>query len=249
MRLTVYSLFYALFFMLLLGCSSADKINTNTAEGSYALAQKYEKDERYEEAINLYTDVKNKYPYSSLAVDSELKIGDVEYERENFVEAETAYKLFKEFHPDHSRMDYVTFRLGASVYKQLPATIDRDLSLATSAIDHFENLISNYPKSPHIAEAKDLLNKTKKMLADKTNYIAEFYFIREKWESSLGRYEDLLRNHPNTGYEAKALLRAAVSAYKLKDVDKAKTYFKRLLAEYPESTELAAARKEFADGF
>lgn len=241
--------FFLFLLFFLVGCASTDKIDTNTAEGAFALAQKYEKDERFEEAITYYSEVKNKYPYSRLATDAELKIGDVEFARENFVEAEGAYKLFREFHPDHPQTDYVIFRLGSSVYKQLPATTDRDLTLAASAIEHFENLMTNYPQSTHVPAARDLLTKTKKMLADKTNYIAEFYFIREKWESALGRYEDLLHNHPNTDYEAKALFGASVSAYKMKDMDKAKGYFKRLLADYPNSTELAKARKEFADGF
>jgi outer membrane protein assembly factor BamD len=234
---------------LLAGCASTEKLDKNTAEGAFALAQKLEKDERYEEAITYYSEVKNKYPYSRFATEAALKIADIEFARENYPEAESAYKLFKEFHPNHARADYVTYQLGLSVFNQLPPTIDRDLALAHTAIEHFDQLLANYPTSQYAAKATEYRGKAQKMLAEKADYIANFYFIRQKWQSALGRYEDLMHNYPKMGFDLKALYRATVSSYKLKDMDRAKTYFKKLLADYPNSKELEKARAELADGF
>lgn len=233
----------------LAGCQSAEKIDTGTAEGAFKLAEKYEKDERFEESITYYSEVKNKYPYNRLATEAELRIAEIEYQRENYVEAEGAYKLFKEFHPDHPRTDYVTFRLGMSVFNQLPPTIDRDLKLAITAIEYFSQLATNHPQSSYIKEANEYKRKAEQMLADKAYYIADFYYIREIWESALGRFEDIMNQHRGFGYDTKALYGATLSAYKMKDIDKAKGYFKKLLAEYPNSIELDNARKELADGF
>jgi outer membrane protein assembly factor BamD len=236
----------ALFFM---GCSSAEKIDTSTPEGAFKLASTYEDDERFEEAITYFSEVKNKYPYSSLAVQAELKIADIEFKRENYASAETAYKLFKEFHPTHEKIDYVTYRLGLSTSNQLPETIDRDLSLATPALEYYNEVITRFSDSKYVADSKKQRERVTKMLADKANYIAEYYFIRDKWESALGRYEDLLKNYVDMGYEASSLYGATLSAYKMKDKDKAKVYFKRLLTEHPQSKELAKAREELSDGF
>ena len=233
----------------LLSCSSAEKLDTNTPEGAYNLALKYEKDERYEEAITYFSEVKNKYPYSRFATEAELKIGDIEFSRENYVEAESAYKLFREFHPIHPRTDYVTYRLGISVFNQLPPTIDRDLKLATTAIEYFDQVVTGHPQSSFVKDAGEYKKKCQQMLADKAYSIANFYFIRKKWESSLGRFEDLIKSYPSLGYDAKALWRASISAYRMKDLEKSKTYFKRLLTEHPNSPELASARNELANGF
>jgi outer membrane protein assembly factor BamD len=46
---------------LLSACSSADK-KSDTPEGAYAIAQEFDKDERYDEAIKRYQDIKNKFP-------------------------------------------------------------------------------------------------------------------------------------------------------------------------------------------
>ena len=165
---------YALLVTLLASCGSSDKIDTSTAEGAYKLAQKYEKDERYEESITYYSEVKNKYPYSSFAIESELKIADIEFKRENYAEAESAYKLFKEFHPSHEKSDYVTYRLGLSDFNEFPPTVDRDLALAQTAIEHFSTVINNYPQSAYLKDAIEYKKKSEQMLADKANYIANF---------------------------------------------------------------------------
>ncbi|MEK6554437.1 MAG: outer membrane protein assembly factor BamD [Bdellovibrionota bacterium] len=232
-----------------LGCSSNDKIDTNTADGAYKLGERYEKDERYEEAITYFSEVKNKHPYSRYATDSELKIADIEYKRENFVESEAAYKLFKELHPDHPQSAYVTFRLGLSLYKQLPATIDRDLSLANKALIYFDEVLTTYSRSSFVKEARETKEKVQKMLAEKDLYIARFYYKKEKWLSAMGRYEDLFKNQMGFGYDKEIILGLTLSAYKAKEMDKAKEYFRVLLARHPNSPELAAARKEMSDGF
>src|SRR5437764_1090079 len=80
------------------------------------------------------------------------------------------------------------------------------------------------------AEAKDYKNKALKMLAEKENYIGHFYFIREHYESALGRYEGLLDKYPGLGYDAEALYGAAVSAYRIKELNKAKNYYRKLIS-------------------
>lgn len=242
------SLFHSLFAVLLifafLGCSSGEKLDTNTPEGAFKLGEKYEKDERFEEAIIQYNTVKNKHPYSKLATEAELRIAEIHFTREEFVEAQAAYQTFKELHPSHPRIDYVTYRLGLSFYNQLPSTIDRDLSVADRAILYFDEVINSFSASPYVKEAQDYKTKALKMLAEKEYYIGNFYFIRDKWESALGRFEGLLSRYPNLGQDAKALYGAAVSAYKTKDLGKAKTYYQRLVTQFRDSIEAKKARHE-----
>lgn len=226
------------------GCSSSPEIDTSTPEGAFKLAEKYESDERFEEAIAEYTQVKNKHPYSKLATESELRIADIHFKREEFVEAQNAYQVFKEMHPTHAQADFVTYRLGLSFYNQLPPTIDRDLSVAERAIIYFDEVIQSFAKSQYVKDARDYKEKALKMLAEKENYIGHFYFIRDHYESALGRYETLLDRYPGLGLDAKALYGAAVSAYKIKELNKAKNYYRKLITDYKDTSEAAKARGE-----
>lgn len=245
--LSIFALLAGAFLLTssLTGCSSAEKYDTSTAEGAFMQAQEYEKDERYEEAISKYTDVKNKHPYSRFAVDAELKIADLQFTRESYVEAQNAYQLFKEFHPKHPQIDYVTFRLALSYYNQLPSTIDRDLSLAEKAILFFDETIKNYPQSTYVGEAKEKRLLALKMLAEKELYIADFYIKQDQFDSALKRYEGMLKNYPNLGYESRALYGAAKSALNAGEKERGAQHLKNLRSLYPNSDEAKRAKDDF----
>ena len=245
--LTFLNAFLCVLGLTMAGCASNSEINTGVPEGAYKLAEKYEKDERFEEAIAQYAQVKNKYPYSKLATESELRIAEIHFKREEFVEAQSAYQTFKELHPSYPRIDYVTFQLALSFFNQLPSTIDRDLSVAERAILYFDEVMQSYGRSKYASEAANYKLKALKMLAEKEYYIAHFYLIRDRFESALGRFEGLLVKFPKLGFDAQALYGAAYSAYQLKDLGKAKAHYNRLLTDFGGSKEAEKARQELGN--
>ena len=208
-------------FLALSACSSEPTLNSSTPEGGFKLAERYEKDERFEEAIAQFSQVKNKFPYSTLTTEAELRVADINFKREDYVEAQNGYQTFKELHPSHPKIDYVTLRLGLSFYHQLPSTIDRDLSLAEKAILYLDEVVTSHPNSKHVAEAQKHKSKILQMLAEKEYYVGEFYFKRGKFDSALSRFEDLLSKYPQSKLTAKALKGAAISAHKLNEATKA----------------------------
>ncbi|MBK8202260.1 MAG: outer membrane protein assembly factor BamD [Bdellovibrionales bacterium] len=232
---------------IIFGCSSTDKISSDTPEGAYEIGQKFEKDERYEEAIAQYQEVANKHPYNKLALDAKLRVADIQFKRENYIEAQTAYQMFKDFHPRHPRSDYVTYQLALSYFYQLPETIDRDLSIANKAILFFDEVVQSYSNGEFAPKAKDYKIKCLKMLADKELYIADFYFIRDQYGSALGRFEDLLEKYPALGYEARALYGASVSAHHLKDNSKFLKYYKMLVSQHSNSPEAQKIERELGN--
>ncbi len=227
----------------LIGCSTVEK-NSNTPEGAFAIAQEYDEGERYEESIRRYTDVKNKFPYSNFATKAELAIADVYYKQESYSESQIAYQMFKELHPTAPQSDYVQYRIGMSFYNQLPSSIDRDLTMANDTILNLTEFIKKYPNSEFIADAKEKRSATIKMLAEKEEYIADFYYKRQIFDSALTRYEGLYSVYNGLGFDAKALSRAAISAYKINDTSKFEKYSKLVNQEFPGSKEAAAVAKE-----
>jgi outer membrane protein assembly factor BamD len=236
--------FISLVVLVLLGCSSTEEINPNSAEGAYQLGERYRKAERYDDAILQFQNVKNKFPYSRLATEAELQIADINYERETYLEAQTAYQIFKELHPKHAKSAYVTYQLAMSYFQQLPKTIDRDLTLANQSILYFDEVITSYSTSEYVEKAKEKKVEALKRLGQKELYIAEFYFIRDMYDSALSRYEDLLKNYGNLGLDEEALYGAVVSASQIKDPRKRDFYFEKLVKNHPESTWTQKARQE-----
>jgi outer membrane protein assembly factor BamD len=242
MKMKSRLLLFFVFPALLWSCSSLDK-KAETPEGAYAIAEEFEKDDRFDEALRRYQDVKNKFPYSSYATKAELAIADVHFKDEAYPEAQVAYQAFKELHPRHPQIDYVQFRIALSYYKQLPDSIDRDLTLATDAINNFDDLIRDFPQSSYVKEATEKRAECVQKLAEKEDYIGDFYFKREQYLAAYFRYDGLLSKFPGTNLEARALSRAAISAHKSSHEDKAKDYFSQLKQKYSGSAEFDEARK------
>lgn len=231
-------------FYFLLGCASSEERNVSTAEGAYKYAHEFDQAERYDLALTKYADVKNKFPYSSLATDAELAIADVHYKRESFAEAQLSYQNFRDLHPKHAKIDYVVYRIAMSYYMQLPETYDRDLSLGHDAIYHFDELIKSYPQSQYVAEAKQKREETYRQLMEKELYIADFYFKQEKYNAALRRYESAIKKYSGIGFDPRAHLGAARCAKKLADNEKLKTHVSALMKDYPKSAEAQTAQSE-----
>ena len=204
-------------------------------EGLYKEAEDLYKDERFLMAIEKYRDLKNRYPYSSRATDAELRIADSFFEQESFLEAESAYEIFKELHPTHPRSDYVQYRIGLSYFNQIPTNAARDLTAAYRAIESFEVLAEKYPSSEFVAKAKEQSMEAKRRLADHENYVADFYFRRRHFLSATYRYNALLKDFPNLGYDEEALFRLGQCYVNVRMFGNAKDAFNRLLTQFPQS--------------
>lgn len=187
----------------LASCASKEK-NLNTPEGMFAYAKEFDEAERYEVALTKYADVRNKFPYSSLATEAELAIADVHYKRESYPEAEVAYQNFRDLHPKHAKSDYVVYRIAMSYYLQLPPTIDRDLSIGKDAIYHFGELIKSYPQSEYVQDSKTKRDEVFKMMAEKELYIADFYFKQKRYSAALRRYQSALKKFGGLGFDERA---------------------------------------------
>jgi outer membrane protein assembly factor BamD len=223
---------FSAFTLFQIGCASTPH-DTNTAEGAFAYAEDLEKDDRYEEAINKFSECKNKFPYSKIAVEAELRIADIHYKKEAYLESQTAYQLFKDFHPKHPKSDYVTYRLAMSAYNQLPSTIDRDLTPTAKAIQYFNEVISSYSSSEFVKDSLEKRDDCYKRLADKEAYIANFYFIRDMYDSALRRYEGLLEKYPDRGQDEEALYRAGIASFEIGEPERAKRHLEKLLEKFP----------------
>ncbi len=220
--------------LFLLSCAHTS-VNPDDPEALFKEAEKAFEDEQYISAIEKYRDIKNRFPYSARALDAELRIADTFFAQESFIEAESAYEVFKELHPTHPKIDYVYYMIGVSYFKQVPSDSSRDLSAAYRAIDSFEELKKRFPSSQYIKESDELIKQSKQKLAEYENYVADFYFQRQHYLSASYRYAALLQDYPNLGYDEEALYRLAKSYYYINMNENAKVAIKQFLEKYPSS--------------
>lgn len=241
------ALFLIVFGLFAASACVQKEVNTESPDALFNDAEEAFKDEKYLIAIERYRDIKNRFPYSNRASDAELRIADAFFEQESYIEAESAYEIFKELHPTHAKSDYVQYRIGLSLHNQIPSNATRDLTAAQRSIDAFNVMIEKFPSSPLAAKARELIFEARKRMAEHEHYVADFYFLRRHYLSSTYRYSALLQEFPNMGYDEEALFRLGKSYANVKMFDSAKDVLKRFVSRFPNSSLRAEAESLLKD--
>ncbi len=179
------------------GCSGKT-IDEGDPKSVFEDAEEDIKDERYQMALEKLKNVKNKFPYSHYSTLAQLRISDVYFAEESFIEAAGAYETFRDLHPKHPQADYVLFRIGESYYFQLPSTVDRDLSPATKALEAYRELRSMYPASEHTKVGDTRITDCLEKLSEKEFYIGNFYRKRGEYDSAAARFEKITLLYADT---------------------------------------------------
>lgn len=142
--------------------------------------------------------VRNKHPYSNLAIDAHLRIADVYFMQEEWAEAAAQYDSFRELHPKHEKVSYALFRTAKSYFNDSPTNVARDQSSAQRARNHYEEYVRRFPTGKEADDARHDLAEAKKRLSEKELYVANFYFKRDFFDSAKTRYEKLIEAYPES---------------------------------------------------
>jgi outer membrane protein assembly factor BamD len=215
-----------LFFTLIISCSTERPSGKTEAEVLFKEAQELMKDDRYLLATERLNTLRQQYPYSYFATHAELMQADILYAQENFVEAAAAYILFKDFHPRHKKLPYVIWRIAESHYYQLPDTFDRDLSPGYEAIKYYKELKRAFAKYEKANNAQDKINEINKMIEQKEQYIADFYFKTKVYDAARFRYLEILRNFNNKVLRDYSMIRVIKSAANLEQPKSCRKHYK-----------------------
>lgn len=217
---------------ILNGCSSKS-INENNPDELYTDAEEDVKDKRYLQALEKLKTVKNKFPYSNAATKAALRIADVHFYEESYVEAAASYETFQDLHPKFEKADYVCFQIAESYFNQLPDSVDRDLTPATKAIENYQNLEKMYPHSSYVPKAKERTSQALERLARKERYIADFYYRHDMYDSAATRYEKITKKYSGSPVEEYSYMRWADSLLKQDKKDEAKHVYETYLNHFP----------------
>jgi len=184
--------------------------------------------------------VRTKFPYQEAAREAELRLADVDFEREAFPEAKEQYQAFIKLHPTHAKVDYAAFRSAMthvraypSEFFALPPSREKDQGEIRSALVAMEEFLRQYPQSQYANEAKVHWEDARRRLASHEMYAAEFYQSRDRWKAVAQRLEGLLRRYPGTEYEEAALFRLHEAYVKLNEPEKAQDTLRQVLRRLP----------------
>jgi outer membrane protein assembly factor BamD len=168
----------------------------------------------YAEAGESFQKLKDRYPYSKLAVQAELKLADALFKKKEFEEALEAYREFEKLHPKNKSIPYVVYQQGMCNFLRMNS-IERDQTSTKKALKEFERLRREFPTDSFSLQAQIKIRECLINLAEYEFYVGHFYFKAGHYLAALRRFEYLITHYPDLGQYGKALIYIAKCKEKL----------------------------------
>jgi len=217
--------------------------NFRRAEAAYA-----KKD--WVTAQRYYERVVTKFPYSEVAATSELRLADVDYARADSVSARIRYEDFVKSQPTHPKADWAKFRIALTFFEEMPSQLfllppahEKDQTAIRAAHSALLAFLREYPNSEHATQARELLKKTSKRLAQHELYVAGFYAKRKYWTAVIARLENIARDYKDVGFERDVFMGLYQAHHAQGNLPAAQESLERLIQAQPTSS---AAKEAWA---
>lgn len=147
----------------------------------------------YGDAQEYFGKLRDQFPFSPYALKAELALGDAYFLDEQYLLALDTYKEFEALHPSNENIPYVLYQIGNSNYK-LFKSIDRRQENIKEGLEYFYRLTETYPDTKYAQAAKDLIAKSRRILAEHEVYMADFFWRTGQYGPAWHRYQYVVEN-------------------------------------------------------
>ena len=140
----------------------------------------------------------NTYPDSQYQMRAKLAIADSWYKEGGtaaLTQAESEYRDFCVFFPNAPEAAEAQMRIGDIYFKQMDKP-DRDYAKAQHAEEEYRRMITDYPESKLVPDAKQHLREVQEVLATREADIGAYYATRENWAAVIARYQTVIDTYP-----------------------------------------------------
>ena len=233
----------ALLLLVLAGCAekTPERFTEDKALYNYALGLFEKRD--YAESVPYFESLKNRFPQSPYAVDSELKVADAQFRAGNWAEAEVSYQSFRSLHPTHAAVPRAVFQIGQCHFKRKPRGSGRDQSETEEALHSFEEVVSRWPESQEAKDAGSFAEKCRRILAERELYVVDYYLKRKQDSAAIGRLEGLEKRDLTPDLRAETLYKLGRAYLNTDRKDRAREVLSQAAAA-PESGKFGSDARE-----
>jgi outer membrane protein assembly factor BamD len=159
------------------------------------------KKKNYDDAIDIFEKMRDRYPYSDQALLAQIKVADAYFYKKKYDEALHAYREFEKLHPTNKAIPYVIYHQGLCYYRQR-STIDRDQSFTLKALNEFRRLQQKFPRSQYAKKAEKYTARCRRDLAEHEFYVGEFYYRTKHYQAALDRFQAVAQEYPEFSKKA-----------------------------------------------
>ena len=140
----------------------------------------------------------NTYPDSQYQMRAKLAIADSWYKEGGtaaLTQAESEYSDFRVFFPNAPEAAEAQMRIGDIYFRQMDKP-DRDYAKAIHAEEEYRRMLTDYPDSTLVKEARQRLREVQEVLATREANIASYYAAKENYPATIARYQTIVDTYP-----------------------------------------------------
>ena len=150
----------------------------------------------------------NTYPDSQYQMRAKLAFADSWYKEGGtaaLTQAEAEYSDFRIFFPNTPEAAEAQMRIGDIYFRQMDKP-DRDYAKATHAEEEYRRMLTDYPDSTLVPQAKQRLREVQEALATREASIGAYYGTRDNWPATIARYQTVVDTYPQFSHMDDVLL-------------------------------------------
>jgi lipopolysaccharide transport protein LptA len=229
--------------LLLVSCGSKTVKKTGNPGDLYVEGVNFMNQKKYDKAIENFSAIRDNHPFDPISFVASVKLGDVYFEKKEYLLASGVYEDFLTAHPQDENIPYVLIKLG-ECYEKLSLSLDRDQAYTIKAIERYTYLKNRFPASSYAKIVDIKIKKMIQKIADREVYVGEFYYKTFKYNAAIIRLEYFLKRYPDVSGTDKALYYLTLSYRALGEIEKSEYFANILRTQYPNSALLKAATRE-----
>ena len=218
----------------------------------FIVATREVRKKNYDVGRLLYQTIISTYPDSPYLPMAKLAVADsffLEGSSSNLIQAIASYQDWLTFFPTHPLADRVVLKIAEAEMRQIGLP-DRDATRAKRAEIKLKALISQYPSSTILDEARRRLEEVQDNLGLHNLYIANYYYTLSVDQKKGGlkgaqsRYREIIDKYPEFCFMDEVLFKLAVTYQLEEETDQAARYYRRILADFPNSEYVKKATEQ-----
>ncbi len=157
-------------------------------------------------AVKNFDEVDRQHPYSEEARKALIMSAFSSYRRGEYGDTITTATRYLTLYPGSQDAAYAQYLLAQSYFNQIP-DVTRDQTKTQKALDAMQEIVTRYPDSEYVDDARRKILVTRDQLAGKEMQIGRYYLERREYVAAINRFRTVTTQYQDTRHVEEALER------------------------------------------
>lgn len=231
---------------LLVACTPAMPPENATPRGRFDWSLDRYEQGKYHDAIRGFRDHLLREPLHPTADSSRFLLGESYLATDQELLAANEFQQLASSRPNSPLADDAQFGVCRAFWAVSP-DLPRDQEFTEKAIEECTRLLEFFPRSPLVADARELVTQARQKMAAKALRVGKYYYDRNFLESAIIYFENILRTYPEADVVPETMFVLHDSYVRVGFRMEADATRRRLIELYPDSPQAKELAQDGGD--